>query len=122
MDPIYVPLLSALGGAIIGSAVSIATIVVQAKIGDRRERIRQATMLALEDLKLRLAHGYTGTVFPISIYLHYQLAILDAAEKNELTPERIQQIDAENMALIKATRDSEAKIRKELGETPQGRP
>jgi hypothetical protein len=33
MNPIYVPLLSALAGALIGSAASIITVIVQAKIG-----------------------------------------------------------------------------------------
>jgi hypothetical protein len=50
MDPIYVPLLSALAGAIIGSLSSIATILIQAKVSDRREngiqkRIQKPIML-----------------------------------------------------------------------------
>jgi hypothetical protein len=104
MDPIYVPLLSALAGAIIGSASSIATIVFQAKIGERRERIRQATMLALEEMKIQLAHATPGTaVFPISVYLNHQLAILKAVEENDLTPERLRKIAADDNALITAT-------------------
>jgi hypothetical protein len=51
MDPIYVPLLSALAGAIIGSLSSIATILIQAKISDRRERLRQAALLAMEEFR-----------------------------------------------------------------------
>jgi hypothetical protein len=39
MDPIYVPLLSALAGAVVGSLSSIATIFIQAKLGARRERM-----------------------------------------------------------------------------------
>ena len=108
MDPVYVPLLSALAGAIIGSLSSIATIVIQAKIGERRERIRQAAMLALEELKIQLSHARPGTaVFPISIYLHHQLAILNAIEENDLTPERLRKIAAADDALMAATADIE---------------
>jgi hypothetical protein len=57
MNPIYVPLLSALAGAIIGSVSSIATILIQAKIGERRERIRQAMMFALDHLAIGRAAG-----------------------------------------------------------------
>jgi hypothetical protein len=104
MNPIYVPLFSALAGAVIGSLSSIATIFIQAKIGERRERIRQAAMLALEEFKTHIAQRPPGgTVPPISIYVHHQLAILNAIEKNDLTPERLRQIAANDEALIAAT-------------------
>jgi hypothetical protein len=108
MNPVYVPLLSALAGAIIGSLSSIATILIQAKIGERRERVRQAAMLALEELKIQMLHAAPGTaIFPISIYLHHQLAILNAIEKNDLTPERLRKIAADDNALMAATVDLE---------------
>ena len=108
MDPVYVPLLSALAGAIIGSLSSIATILIQAKIGERRERVRQAAMLALEELKIQMSHAAPGTaIFPISIYLHHQLAILNAIEENDLTPERLRKIAADDNALMAATVDLE---------------
>jgi hypothetical protein len=56
MNLIYVPLLSALAGALIGLAASIITVIVQARFGERRERIRQAATLALEELKIQLEH------------------------------------------------------------------
>lgn len=75
MNPIYVPLLSALAGAIIGSAASITTIVIQAKIGDRRQKIQQATTLAIEELKIqrmrRLAPLYIQLQFTYIISLQY---------------------------------------------------
>jgi hypothetical protein len=65
MDPVYVPLLSALVGAIIGSASSVAAIFIQARFSERRERIRQAMNLALEEIKLQAAHAPPGTaIFP----------------------------------------------------------
>jgi hypothetical protein len=104
MNPIYVPLLSALAGGIIASSASIATILIQTRIGDRRERIRQAAMLALEELKMRLPHTAAGAaVYPISLYLHHQLQILNAIEENDLTPERFRKITATDEALVAAT-------------------
>jgi hypothetical protein len=62
-------------------------------------------------------------MFPIAVYLHYQLAILDALENNKLTPERLRQIDIENFELIKALRHSESQLKSQLkseqGDTPQ---
>ena len=49
--------------------------------------------LALEDLKLQLAHAKPGTtVFPISVYLHHQLAILKAIEDDDVTPDRLRKM------------------------------
>jgi hypothetical protein len=108
MNPIYVPLLSALAGAIIGSAASIATILIQANVADRRERVRQATALALEDLKFQVEHAAPGTgIVPISIYLRHHLAVLNAIEENDFTPERFRKIVAETDALITTVREME---------------
>jgi hypothetical protein len=100
MNPVYVPLLSALAGAIIGSLSSIAMILIQAKISDRRERLHQAALLAMEEYKLRVANvrGQQG-VMPFSAFLHHHIAVLKAVEDNDLTPERIRQIAIENQAI-----------------------
>jgi hypothetical protein len=104
MDPVYVPLLSALAGAIIGSLSSIATILIQAKIGERRERVREAAMMALEEYKIRVEHATPGSsVFPFSMYLHHQLAMLKAIEEDDLTPDRLRKIAVANQALKAAT-------------------
>jgi hypothetical protein len=78
----------------------------QAKIAERRERIRQAMTLAMEDLKIQIAHAKPGTgVFPISIYLHHQMEILKAIEENDFTPDRIRKIASRDDALMKAAKD-----------------
>lgn len=93
MNPIYVPLLSALAGALIGSFSSIAAIYIQTKSGERRERVSRALTVTLEDLKIQLAHTRPGTaVYPISIYLHHHLAVLKAIEDNRCTPERLREL------------------------------
>jgi hypothetical protein len=99
MDPIYVPLLSALAGAIIGSLSSITTILVQAKISDRRERLRQAALLAMEEFKIQIANGNGKYVLPFSSFLHHHMAVLQAVEDGTLTPERLRQISIADDAI-----------------------
>ena len=77
-------------------------------------------MLALEELKIQLAHAAPGSaVFPISIYLHHQLAILKAIEENDLTPDRLRKIATADNALIAATTDMERQLRSKLKDAGQ---
>jgi hypothetical protein len=99
MNPIYVPLLSALAGALIGSLSSIATILIQAKINDRRERMRQVALLAMEDYKIQIANGKGTYVLPFSSFLHHHIAILQAVEEGNLTPDRLRQISIADDAI-----------------------
>jgi Na+/phosphate symporter len=98
MNPIYVPLLSALAGALIGSLSSIATIVIQTRISDHRERLRQAATLALEEYKIHIANA-AGAVMPFSSFLRHHIAIWEAIEQGDLTPERLKKIAADDEAL-----------------------
>jgi hypothetical protein len=76
MDPIYVPVLAALSGALIGSLSSIGTIYIQTRISSRRERIKQAVELAIEDHRaareVAKMNGAGRTVMlpPITAFLH----------------------------------------------------
>jgi hypothetical protein len=94
MNPVYIPLLSALAGAIIGSLSSIAVILIQANISDRRERLRQAALLAMEEFKIMIEHGQAKKVLPFSAFLHHHIAIIRAVEKGNLTPEMLRKISA----------------------------
>jgi hypothetical protein len=108
MNPIYVPLLSALAGAIIGSLSSIAAILIQARYTDRRERMRQAALLAMENYKIMIAHGAGTNIMPFSSFLHHHMAIWEAIEQNDLTPERLKQIAAKDHALDAAQIENES--------------
>jgi hypothetical protein len=123
MDAVYLPLLSALAEAIIGSAASITTVVIQARIGERRERIRQAMTLALEDFKLQIAHAKPGTVFPpISTFLYHQLAVLKAIEDDDFTPERLRKIAAMDDTLTKTAIEIDDEFRRKMrAEREQGK-
>jgi hypothetical protein len=115
MDPIDVPLLSAFGGAIIGSASSIATILIQAKINDRREKLRQAALLAMEEYKIMIAHGAGKAIMPFSSFLHHHMAVLQAIEEGDLTPERLKAIASKDQALDAAQFELEREWRVRQG-------
>jgi hypothetical protein len=115
MDPVYVPLLSALVGAFIGSMSSIAVMFIQTRASERRERIRQAMTIAFEDLKLQMAHAKPGTFFPpVSTYLYHQLAVLKAIEDNDVTPERLRKIAAMDDTLMKTAIEIDDEFRRKM--------
>jgi hypothetical protein len=120
MNPIYVPLLSALAGAVIGAGASVITICIQTWSTERRERFRHAGAMALEEYKMRIASSRPGTpVLPFPVFLHYHLQALDALEQNDLTPERLRKITDENVELIVATAEIEKEMKKRTsGITP----
>ncbi len=104
MDPIYVPVLSALAGALIGSLSSMGTIYLQARISRHRERMKQAVDLAIEDHKSALevakTHaGRTVMVPPITAYLHYHEEVLQAFDTGPLTPDTLRKIRRRNKAV-----------------------
>ena len=71
---IYVPLISALLGALIGAAASVGTVLVQSSAQNKRERRKDAVQLALEDWKTRVAiitKKGTGAAPPLSVFVHY---------------------------------------------------
>jgi hypothetical protein len=114
MNAVYVALVG-LAGALIGSLSSIVVMLIQSRVTERRERIRQAMTLALEDLKLQVAHAPPGTaVFPISIYLYHQMQVLKATEENDLTPDRLRSIANSDDALIRVTKAIDDEFRSKV--------
>jgi hypothetical protein len=57
MSLAYLSLLSAFGGALVGMAVVLAGVFVQAKIGGRRKRRRQIAALLVEYHRYLTANG-----------------------------------------------------------------
>jgi hypothetical protein len=71
--------------------------------------------LALEDLKIQLPHAKPGTaVFPISIYLHHQLAMLKAIEDGDITPDRLRKIAEMDNALIATAKEIDDEYQNKL--------
>ena len=115
MTSIYIPFLSALGGAILGALFSIGAIFVQAKVAERRERIRQAVMLAMEDYKVQVQNtAIGGDVYPLSTFLHHHLAILEAVEDKDLTPERLRKIATADEKMVTAALELDGGWRKKI--------
>lgn len=94
MEGIYIPLLSALAGAVIGSATSIITILIQGSRDERRQLRELAAKLALDDYKEHLAmvRRRGGSVYPIAAYLAHHLRVLEASAGGSLTVERFRKI------------------------------
>ena len=51
MDPVWVPLISGMVGALVGSASSLAAVFLQTRAQQRRERIRLVLEAAIQDHK-----------------------------------------------------------------------
>lgn len=108
----WVPLLAALAGALIGSATSVATMVIQARRDDARHTRETAVKLALAEhsLHVDLAKGNRGqSILPITAYFAHHLHALNLARKGSLS--------ADDM---KALNEGVAKINEALQASKQG--
>lgn len=109
MTPELLSLLAGLIGAIIGASASIITVVVQARIQDRRERVRQATSLAIEDYKIQLEISKrvsgNGKIPPVTLFVDYHMRLAKELEASTLTPESYGSVCAENEALFRKIED-----------------
>lgn len=86
----WIPLLSAFGGAVIGSATSIITIWMQSARDDRRHLREIAAKLALDDrnIHFELVKTKGGGIYPTATYFAHHLRILEAASRGKLTAEK----------------------------------
>ena len=84
----YIPLLSGLIGALIGATASIVTIIVQSRLQDKRERIKMATQIAMDDVKskveIAIKSGRKAEIPPPIVYLHYNIKLMELLENNKL--------------------------------------
>jgi hypothetical protein len=103
---VYIPLLSALVGTLIGAAASILTVWIQARIQDKRARMQYASGLALEDYKLQLdltkLTGAKGTIPPVTLFLHYHLELAKLMEKGTFTTEEFVALTERNREFMAA--------------------
>ncbi len=113
MTDVYVPLLSALVGALIGATASVLTVWVQARIGDRRERLRHVADLAQQDYRLRLElaqkSGRSVSCPPLVVFLHYHMELMQLLETGRLTPEALREVSEKNQALIASIKEKTEK-------------
>jgi hypothetical protein len=103
MEP-YVSLVAGLLGALIGAGASVAGIVVQARSQAKRDRIKEAIALALEDWKMRfeVIKERGGKALPLAVFIHYHTKLIEYAERGELTPDAIRTLSQEQDQLVAA--------------------
>lgn len=103
MKPEYIAAIFGLVGALIGSISSIATIVIQAKVKDRRDRMQQVTTMAMEHFKIALDNAHksrSGTdVLPPSVFAAYYLGFLKLMEADNLNESTFAKLSKDNGAL-----------------------
>ena len=106
MDP-YIPLFAALGGAPLGAAASVATIVDQAHYQNRRELTKEALAMALQDWKTRLelVKENGGAMLPLAVFVSYHTKLIRLAEQGQISPETVRQLSSEQDSLIQAFAD-----------------
>lgn len=99
MDHVWIPLLSALAGALIGSISSIATIIVRSRYEDRRDRSRLAFEAAIEDHKaaIDLAKVTPGrkAIAPLSAFIYYHARIIELLSETNLSKDTLAELDKE---------------------------
>lgn len=86
-------------GVIVGAAASFGGTYLQQKLQERRDRLRMAVDIGLQDYKqdLELARARTAVsiIAPVETYIYYHTKMLDAIVKGELTPEKVSELKVE---------------------------
>lgn len=103
----YLPLISALVGALIGAAASVITIIVQSHYQTKRDLTKEAIALALEDWKTRLAiiTQEGGSAHPLAVFVQYHTKLIHLAAEGKITPEAIRGLNIEQEKLIRTLRE-----------------
>lgn len=112
---VWIPLLAALGGALIGAAASITAIIVQSRISDRRQRMQAVMATALEHYKnkqeLAKHTGQAWVDLPLVTYVHYHSELLKLLERGELTPDTLEELERANVELVVRIAEMENTVR-----------
>ena len=124
MDPIYVPLLSALAGALHRFAFFDREIYYsKRRLASGAKEFTKPRMLAMEELKIQLAHATRARQYFRFLYsASTSWPCLGQIEEADLTPERLCKIAAVDNALIAATVDLEREFQSKKGGTPRMTP
>jgi hypothetical protein len=121
MDPAYIAAIFGLLGAIVGSASSVATILIQARLKDRRDRVQQVTALAIEHFKMALDTAHKSArgapVLPPAIFAAYYVDLLEHLERGTLNERTFAEIMARNERLVQVIKNEEAERVKRTGPT-----
>ncbi|MEQ1546439.1 hypothetical protein [Methyloglobulus sp.] len=97
--------IAALLGALIGSSASIVTMIIQQRYQNKRELLKIAADLALQDYKRRfdlLKDNGEGRMPPISAFVHYQMQVLEHMSAGSFNPETIKSLSEEYEHILDA--------------------
>jgi hypothetical protein len=96
--------IAALLGALIGAAASIVTIIIQQRYQNKRELLKIASELALQDYRHRcdILAEKGGKMPPVSAFVHYHVQVLEHMANGTFTPETIQRLSEENGRILSA--------------------
>lgn len=119
MDAGYIAALSGLIGAVVGSASSIATMMIQARVRDRRDRAKQLTDMAMAEFKMHLDLATSGKgprgVPPVAYFLYHNDLVLKAVEGGSYTPEKHREISVLMDQMFEVILEIEGKRGKSVG-------
>lgn len=94
----YIPLLAGLVGALIGSVTSIATIYIQQRAQNKRERANQIFQAATEQFKLAIEVAKirgNGAILPFATFLHHHNQLYELLENSNLNANSLKKIHTE---------------------------
>lgn len=108
---VWVPVIAALAGGLIGSIAPVLVGILQARAEQRRELVRLATQLAVEEKKAAIAflHGTnaSGSVSPIALNLVYLLGLLKLLDRREsISPAALAELQDQTLKLFPAEKDA----------------
>src|SRR4030042_3556644 len=99
MEPVWIPLVSGLLGALVGSASSLAAIFMQTRAQQRRERLRLVIEAAMQEhrsvLELMKLPGGPTSIQPLPSYIYYHLRFMNLIEESHLSPDSMKELDKE---------------------------
>jgi len=94
-------------GAVIGATASIATVWIQGRFQERRDRMRLVMELALEEYKSKIElikfTGQSAALPPVALFLHYHHELAKLLEKDAVSPATLE-------ALAKSTHELDAAL------------
>lgn len=103
---IWVPALSALAGALVGSLGGVVTQLVQGAAERRRERMRLAIQLAVADHDSNIKraeawaqHGKQVRIFPVGLYVDFHTRFLEMIDRGNVTPDAVRKTYEDNRAV-----------------------
>jgi len=93
-------------GALIGAAASIFAMAIQQRYQNRRDLIKLASELAIDDYNRRIELAKKENMIisfpPITAFVAYQLKVLEAMSAGTFNEEKIKALNIEQEEILKA--------------------